>query len=213
MATFALIAEGLTDQIAIEHIIEQVCSDMFEDGVDVNPLQPLRDATDNKRAPHGGWELVLEYCRDQASNALEANDFVVVHIDTDSGEHQNYGLKLMDDDGKERSYDSLVEGAKSIIVSRIGDDLYKKHAKRFIFAISVHTMESWLLLCLYNEDNPKNSHYKLNRLLAKDNCKPIAKHKDDYQVAMKSVKAKFLKGLPRNSSLGLFIDELKSLSI
>ena len=68
MPTFALISEGLTDQIILERMIEQICGEKFEDGVDINPLQPLRDATDAATAPHAGWELVFEYCKNDISS-------------------------------------------------------------------------------------------------------------------------------------------------
>lgn len=127
MATFALISEGLTDQIVIERIIQQVCGDMFDEGIDVNPLQPLRDATDQKTAPHGGWELVLEYCEEKASLALEANDYVVIHLDTDQGDHSGYGLPLREN-GIDRSHHELVAGAIELVVRRLGQKLHSSHA-------------------------------------------------------------------------------------
>lgn len=63
MATFALIAEGITDQIVIENILIG-CLTEGEEEPEVNRLQPLRDSTGQSAAPApGGWTLVFEYLR------------------------------------------------------------------------------------------------------------------------------------------------------
>ena len=46
MTSFALITEGITDQAVIENILFRY----YKDEVDVRPLQPPRDATDDARA-------------------------------------------------------------------------------------------------------------------------------------------------------------------
>ena len=87
MVSFALITEGITDQAVIENIL----IGCFDDPI-VNPIQPLRDATD-KQATHGGWELVLEHLRSPGLNqALQFNDFVIVQLDTDVSEEHHYDL-------------------------------------------------------------------------------------------------------------------------
>lgn len=211
MATFALVSEGITDQIVLERIIEVVCADHFEGGVDVNPLQPLRDATDSKTAPHGGWELVLEYCQNSASAALEANDYLVIHLDTDQGDHPNFGLALTDQ-GKDRACDVLVEDAIEIVKKRLGPEIYAAHADRFLFAISVHTMESWLLLCIFNYDEPKNSFYRLNKYLAKADEDLLTKESKRYQKFCKNItKSSFKKMIEKENSLSLFLRGLASI--
>jgi hypothetical protein len=207
MPSFALISEGVTDQIVLERVIEQVVlNDVF-----INPLQPLRDATDKNTAPHGGWELVLEYCEQRAADALAANDYIVVHLDTDECDHPNFGVALTEQ-GSDRAYDALVSDVIGVISARIGQDLYQSHAERFVFAISVHSMESWLLLCLFNLDEPKNSFERLNRRLRKQNLEPIAKTGRSYERISREIKRKHLLKLKEgNHSLGLFVDRLLML--
>src|SRR4051794_28026303 len=110
MPTFALISEGLTDQFVIERLVEVICSANFDEGVDINPLQPLRDVTDAVTAPHGGWELVLEYCDNGVGDALAANDYIVIHLDTDQGDHPNFGVALTDE-GSDRPFCELIADA------------------------------------------------------------------------------------------------------
>jgi hypothetical protein len=89
--TFALITEGITDQVVLESVIRANCRSMTTDEIDVVPLQPTRDATDTARAKDfGGWEKIFEFCSSSARilEALDFNDYVVIHIDTDCAEPQ-----------------------------------------------------------------------------------------------------------------------------
>lgn len=209
MATFALITEGVTDQIILERMIEQICG---EDDVDINPLQPLRDATDAKAAPHAGWELVFEYCKEGAADALAANDYVVIHLDTDQGDHPNFGVPLTFG-GVDRHYNDLIADATAAIITRLDGALYRAHADRFLFAISVHSMESWLLLCLFDRDEPKNSNDRLNRALSKRNQDPLMKEVRAYQRIAGGIKRKKLVQLSRKkNSLGRFLVQLVTIT-
>ena len=59
MSTFALITEGVTDQVVIENIL----IGMFGEDVFVHPLQPIYDETDSSRIEaFGGWQSVFRYC-------------------------------------------------------------------------------------------------------------------------------------------------------
>jgi hypothetical protein len=212
MPTFAIVAEGLTDQLVLEQIIEQVLEAPFDGDVDVNFLQPLRDATDAHSAPHGGWELVLEYCQTRAADALATNDFLVVQIDTDCGDHEGYGLPLTVG-GKDRAFNELVEGAGEILKHHIGDALYAENAGRICFAICVHTTESWLLLILFGQAATKNGLQRLNRARTKANQRPIAKTGRDYLEISNEIKAKRLLELAKlDTSLAIFLQRLQELA-
>jgi hypothetical protein len=147
MPTFALIAEGITDQAVIESVIREYYRARLGDEVDVNNLQPVRDATDEARVSgQGGWERVLEYCsfRDRISEALSLNDYLVIQIDTDCGEQKNFGVPLTSG-GVERSVNDIIVDVKGVIAQRLDNAFYELHRDRFIFAIAVHSLECWLL--------------------------------------------------------------------
>jgi hypothetical protein len=174
-------------------------------------LQPLRDVTDAVTAPHAGWELVFEYCRERAADALAANDYVVIHLDTDQGDHPNFGVPLSHQ-GIERPYNELVENAIAVITAQLGDSVYPAYANRLLFAISVHSMESWLLLCLFDRDEPKNSMDRLNRQLLRRNKKPLVKERRAYQQLARQIRGKQLIALSGGKhSLGLFLVQLCEL--
>ncbi len=211
MTTFALVAEGITDQLVIEHLIALLCEDKFEDGVDINPLQPLRDATDSGTAPHGGWELVLEYCEEKIGDALSANDYVVVHLDTDEGDHPGFGVPLTYE-GSDRSYTELIADCVALLRDKLGAS-YDEASDRFIFAIAVHSIESWLILCLFGKDETKNAFYRLNRQLVKETGRTLKKDARSYRALTYDIKRKSLNRLVDGGhSLGVFLQKLSGLS-
>lgn len=141
MASFALITEGITDQVVFETLL-LACL-----GADtaVNPMQPLRDATDESRqTTHGGWERVLEWCNPVRFNEiLSVNDFIVLQIDTDQGEHPNFGVPLTEN-GQERTEVALIDDVMALIASKLGES-WAQFAERILFAIAVHSTECWIL--------------------------------------------------------------------
>lgn len=63
MAEFALICEGVTDQITISNIL---CGFFDNEDLDedIAPLQPPYDATTQKQKDFGGWQMLLAYLQD-----------------------------------------------------------------------------------------------------------------------------------------------------
>lgn len=61
MASFAIVAEGITDQRVIDNIITGYFGDDAEEPI-VNYVQPLLDTTGAKAEPEpGGWGMVLKF--------------------------------------------------------------------------------------------------------------------------------------------------------
>lgn len=140
MLSFALVTEGITDQAVLENIL---CGHYGEEPA-INPLQPLRDATDEHRqGSFGGWEQVLEYCEHgELSEALIFNDYLIIQVDTDCAER--FGVALTDG-GKDRLETELIAHVKNVIISKLGDQFCRDYENQILFAISVHSLECWLL--------------------------------------------------------------------
>ena len=152
MPSFAQVTEGLTDQIVIENIL----FGFFDDpNIDINPLQPLRDETDRNRAvTPGNWHKVLEYCSsEEFRGAFQFNDYLIVQIDTDVA--ADYGVSDRDGEGNEFSVEDMIERVKVLLVERIGQEFYGNYSPRILFAISVQSIECWLLP-LFFTDNRKS---------------------------------------------------------
>lgn len=152
MPSFALVAEGITDQAVIERIIFTVSSnilDNIDDEADIQPLQPLRDATDRSRSAEGnfgGWERVREFCqsRERLEQALDFNDYLVIHVDTDMCEHPNFGVPLFEG-GTPIPTTTLLDSVTTKIHEWLGEEFTTLYSGRLIMAIAVHSTECWLL--------------------------------------------------------------------
>lgn len=142
MASFALITEGITDQVAISAVLYG----LYDEEPEIRPVQPLRDATDEARQGNrAGWEKVFEYCSlDDFAAVFATNDYVIIQVDTDVCGHANFPVALVDENG-ERSAADLVDEVKSFINTKISAAILETYGKRIFYAISVHSLECWLM--------------------------------------------------------------------
>ncbi|MFM0367847.1 hypothetical protein [Paraburkholderia aspalathi] len=167
MTTIALVTEGITDQV----FLERVLIGLYGKEIEVAYVQPAVDETDkNVQEGWGGWENVFEYFKNPS--ALEeifyANEYVVIQIDTDCCEHKNFGVSYKCD-GADRSIKELIEAVREKLIEKIGVDAFKKREEKIYFAISVHSLECWLLPLFGNKKaditRVANCADKLNMLL------------------------------------------------
>lgn len=141
MSSFAIIAVGVTDQAVLENILKGYFE---EDKPVVTYVQPWRDATSKSRAPApGGWTLVFQALRDgRHEEALDFNDYVIVHLDTDVSEETGYEVPPRAPNGHELSPEKLIESVKRRLIAEMDPEFYKLHAHRIVFAIAVDAIES-----------------------------------------------------------------------
>jgi len=80
MKSLGLISEGITDQVVIENIL---LGYFDTDEVDLRPLSPLRDETDQNSlwAIVAGLPLIGYVKSSQFNEAFQYQDFLIVHID------------------------------------------------------------------------------------------------------------------------------------
>jgi hypothetical protein len=168
-ATFGLISEGITDQIVIENILVGYYNSK---NIILDMLQPLRDETDeNLAVSDGNWHKVFEYCKSkQFRDAFSVREdyYVIIQLDTDFlfTEHyskEDYPIITHDASNVRLSVDNLVQSMVDFFIQLIGESFYKKHEEQIIFAISVDSIECWLLP-IYFADNKERSKNKVNVL-------------------------------------------------
>jgi hypothetical protein len=205
MSTFALITEGITDQIVLETLLMA----QFGSQIDVNPIQPLRDATDaHRQANFAGWEKVIEACTaERFDEILSVNDFIVVQIDTDQCEHKNFGIALSVN-GAERAVPDIVQDVQMKLMQALDPQRYQG---RILFAISVHSLECWLLPLHAKTDadtvSTKNCTDRLERSLKKagqDYKKDARCYQGLAKPFAKPEKLAYCR--EKNQSLALFLD-------
>lgn len=139
MTTFALITEGITDQVVIENILYG----LTKGAAVTREILPKRDATDISRVEKGkfsGWELVFEFLQSEdIIDAIDNNDFVIIQIDTDEGDHPNFGLGL---NGK--TIITIVEECIEKLKASLRPDFPTSELERLLFAIPVLSTECWI---------------------------------------------------------------------
>lgn len=213
MAKFGLVTEGITDQIVIENILCGFYKDYDDLDEEIFPLEPPRDETDNKQAHSEfgiGWSAIFNYLsearfRDDVLNSA----YVIIQIDTDIAEEMFCS--------KNQAVEEIITCVIQKMIEKIDSkvDFYEGHREKIIFAISVHSLECWLLP-LYDTNKTEKIHeceeklkvavFKASKKLKTEKnyrnydklSQPFLKHKKLINVASK------------NSSFGIFINSLPS---
>ena len=146
MGDFAIIGEGVTDQIVLRNIL----LGYFQDH-DPEPLivfeQPPLDTTGAAGLPHppGGWTLVVQYLRARKYlQALQLNRYVVIQIDTDIA--SDLGVPRI----ATASDDEFIESIISKLCSYIADEDLASVRERLLFAVGLDEIECWLLPLVFD---------------------------------------------------------------
>lgn len=162
MAEFALICEGITDQVIITDIL---CGFFDNEDLDedISPLQPPYDATTQKQKEFGGWQMLIAHLKSsQFRDAVLNNRYVIVHVDSDISPSKGFDVKHTDEKNEELSVEILTQNIISRLIEIINTsaaDFYQSHKEKIIFCISVHSIECWLL-AHYRLKPPRNSKIK-----------------------------------------------------
>lgn len=210
MPSFAIVSEGVTDQTVIENILEIFGERVLKEAAFVTYAQPIRDETDSHTAPHGGWELVLDYCEHRLADALSTNDYVVIHIDTDQCHHENFDVATHDG-GAERAHLDVINDVIEKIMQRIGSVLKPGDQHRLIFAIAVHSIECWLLQLIFLEERVTGCEERLRYRVRKEGLGNLTKTYRKYTVLCQEISWKSLRGFAEwNTSLGHFARQVAS---
>lgn len=213
MIKFGLISEGLTDHIVIEDILSGYLGD---DHIRVYYLQPI----DNNE--FGNWLNVLNYCQSSRfKQAFQSNDYIIIQIDTDVSEEQGYDIPKSDENGNILSPEEIIQKVKKKLILLIGSDFYQANSNRIIFAISVHSIECWLLPLYYQDKRKaeiKNCTSKLAQAVKKTEKFYLdPKNKDTRiygRISCQYCKKKtLLKHYPENPSFKIFVEDLQSRNI
>lgn len=179
MITFGLIAEGATDMTVLENILLGYFNDVEGEKIEVNFLQPNTDETDS----FGGWSAALQYCNsDEFKAAFGYCNYLIIQIDTDICEEIN--ITRIGENEKSKIPEFLTTIRTKIIEDYIGIDFFEKYQERIIFALSVHSIECWLLPIYYTDKKKEkisNCLETLNRALGKKNKRYII-HPKNKQV-------------------------------
>ena len=209
MAKFALACEGVTDQIVIENILCGFYEDYEDLDEEIQPLQPPYDITTQKQmeGEFGGWEMLFKYLsekrfRDDVLNS----EYIIIQVDTDISEHINFNVSHQGLSIKE-----LIEKVIERLIEQIDSKkkFYEFHKEKIIFAISVHSLECWILPIYKNYKNEKISgcFETLKRESKKIKVSKTRRIYDELSKDFLKYK-KLMKIVSKNSSFQIFINSL-----
>ena len=153
MPIFGLACEGITDHAVLESIILGTFQELDED--EITNLQP---ADHHQR---GGWGTLLKYLRNsRLKEDLEAVNYIVIQIDTDIANDANIITK--DENGSRLSDEEIVLNTINMLETEIKNnhDDFENIKSRLIFAISVESIECWLINSLARDESEYCDHSK-----------------------------------------------------
>lgn len=184
--TFALITEGVSEHRIVKHIISRIFKDV--DDLEVNQIQPK--IKNNKQENTGGWNEVLKYCKsEEIKDILIENDFLIIQIDTDQSETKPFDIKHHDDSNNLKDQATLHQNVVEKLDGLILEEIKDIYSENILFAISIHTIECWLLPIYLNNKKKKKIHRcieELNTALRKNNIKTIPKSNKNTQNSVKT---------------------------
>lgn len=152
--SFAVIAEGPTDFLVLNHILAAYFSNP---DIVVNQIQPAVDATSGSSSP-GGWYEVFRFLgSEKLAGAFALNDHVIVQIDTDRCDEPYFGVSRRHPDGQELSVEELCAQTIARLVREIGPAVYEQFQARLLFAVAVESTECWLLPLYYGDNHRKKT--------------------------------------------------------
>jgi hypothetical protein len=170
---FALITEGVSEHRIIKHILTKYFKDQEPD---INQIQPK--ILDEKQETTGGWVEVLKYCeREELKDIFVENDYLVIQIDTDQSQNAPFSINHLKPTGEEKTTNELLHDVLNKLNSLISPDIKAAYGNKIFFAISIHTLECWLLPLFYmnnHKSDTKGCLSTLNIELIKKNIKPIS---------------------------------------
>ncbi len=202
-----IIAEGRSDQIAIEAIVQSYLNDK---DIILDPLQP-------KEGEPGGWPLVIKYCKSQDfKEALPFNDgLIIIHIDCDVLK----GDGLPNDCVMQFNNLSVEETflmVRDKLIEFITPEIFSKAEDKIVFAIAIDSLECWFLPIYHNQKAKQNKTTgclgTLNtELVKKEGFYIDEKDEAKYRIISKHYFERKMidKCYKTNKSFRLFIDDFK----
>ena len=209
MAKFGLVTEGITDQIVIENILCGFYKDYDDLDEEIFALEPPRDETDMKQAYSEfgtGWSAIFNYLsearfRDDVLNSK----YVIIQIDTDIAEEFACS--------KNQSVEEIIECVIQKMLDKIDSKeiFYNEHKEKIIFAVSVHSLECWLLSIYSKSEKIHTCEDKLKKEVSRvsKKLKTEKNYRNYDKLSQEFLKhKKLIKIASQNSSFQIFINRL-----
>ena len=201
MKKFGIAAEGITDQVTIENIL----SGFFETELDdeINYVQP-------KPNSDGGWKAVFNYLVSQDfRNDVLNHDYLIIQIDTDC----SFDFDVTHDN---KTIEQLIIAVVDVLILKINESysgFYQDYQNKLIFAISVHSLECWLL-AYYGHTTVIDNCFDTLRTIKLPRNIQLSKKQRVYDQLTNNLSKTDIENITHKSeSFAIFVDYLRSIEI
>lgn len=222
MASFAIICEGISENLSLHAIIEKM-SQTDSYFADIQPRTEMSHGHSVQEGS-GGWTEVLSHCNtEEFQMALQNNDYLVVQIDTDRCDEQPFGIKKVDESNQPRTDADVYDDIITRLLQDVDNDFYEANKERIIFAICFDEIECWFLPLFYSDKRAcatTGCINKLNQELGKEKGgyyipeegKNGPKARSTYQFILKKIKRKDIPRISQyNFGFQKFVEQMDSI--
>jgi len=222
MATFAIICEGVSENLSLHAIIEKMrqTESYFAD------IQPRTDVNHGHtvQSGSGGWTEVLSHCNTEVfKQALQSNDYLVIQIDTDRCDDPMFGVKKIDEQNQPRPIPEIYEDIIARLLQDVDYEFYEANKERIIFAVCFDEIECWFLPLFYSDKRAcatTGCINKLNQELSKNKSgyyipekgKNSDNARSTYQFIFKKIKRKEIPSIAKhNYGFQRFVEQMETI--
>ena len=211
MASFAIICEGISENLSLHAIIEKMSQtdSFFAD------LQPRTEMSHGHAVQEGsgGWTEMLSHCNtEEFRMALQNNDYLVVQIDTDRCDEQPFGIKKVDESNQPRTDADVYDDIITRLLQDVDNDFYEANKERIIFAICFDEIECWFLPLFYSDKRACATTGCINKLNQELGKEKGAKARSTYQLILKKIKRKDIPRISQyNFGFQKFVEQMDSI--
>lgn len=223
MATFAIICEGISENLSLHAIVEKLSQEeaYFAD------IQPRTEVNHSRKvqAGSGGWTEVLSHCNTEVfKQALQSNDYLIVQVDTDRCDEPLFGIKKTDEKNQARPDADVYDDIIKRLLQDVDKEFYEANRHRIIFAICFEEIECWFLPLFYSDKRAcatTGCIGKLNQELSKEKDgyyipekgKNGANARSTYQFILKKMKRKDIPQIAQcNLGFQRFVEQLNAIN-
>jgi|ERR1035437_8925279 hypothetical protein len=215
----ALATEGKSEHWIIKHIVEN-----YFKGKEIFFRQIQPQIVDDTQESIGGWREILKFCdrTDDIKSALVDCDFLVIQIDTDESQNIHFGVSHTKEGNVKKTNEELYHDIIDKLKSLINSELLDEYEGKIVFAISINTIECWLLPIYFtnnHKSDTRNCLTTLNTELRRRDLIPIPpkKQKEKRKIVYESIlrnwrrKRDITNAAQYNAGFSFFIDSLNSI--
>ena len=223
MATFAIISEGISENISLHALVEKMrhTETYFAD------IQPRTEVKHSHTVQEGfgGWTEVLSHCNTEVfKQALQSNDYLIVQIDTDRCDDPSFGIKKTDEKNEPRTNEEIYSDIIARLLQEVDKGFYEENRNRIIFAICFDEIECWFLPLFYTDKRAcatTGCIGKINQELKKgkgdyyipEDGKNGANARSTYQFIYKKIKRKDIPRISQsNFGFKKFVEQMDAIS-